>query len=81
MTQTVVGPREIVLAANAGDTDPEVTALDGGNWAMTFVNPAGDIVLQIFDPLGVLAQPSSSLGPGLHIPPLLPQQTAASPLS
>ena len=68
VTQAVVGSREIVIRADAGDTDPEITALAGGNYVITYVNATGGITSKVYNSAGSLQTSPFIVGPGCSDP-------------
>jgi Ca2+-binding RTX toxin-like protein len=51
-TGAAIGPREVVVSSFTGDTDPEITALNGGGYVITFNDPGSGIWFNAYDGSG-----------------------------
>jgi RTX calcium-binding nonapeptide repeat (4 copies) len=68
LTGNAIGPREVIATAIAGNTDPEITVLAGGNYVITYVNAAGGITTNVYNSVGSFQSGPTIIGPGCSDP-------------
>jgi Ca2+-binding RTX toxin-like protein len=68
LTGNAIGPREVIATAIAGNTDPEITVLAGGNYVITYVNAAGGITTNVYNSVGSIQSGPTIIGPGCSDP-------------